>query len=93
MKAIWNGKIIAESHDTVVLEHNHYFPRSALKPEHFRDSNTHTTCYWKGKASYFHVLVDGETNEDAAWYYPSASEEAKVIEGRVAFWNGVQVTD
>lgn len=91
MKAMWNGKLLAESDETVVLENNHYFPPAALKMEHFRPSKTHTTCHWKGQASYYHVEVDGQTNEDAAWYYPSASEEAKRIEGRVAFWKGVQV--
>lgn len=91
MKAMWNGKVLAESDDTVVVENNHYFPPAALKMEHFRPSKTHTSCYWKGKASYYHLEVDGQTNEDAAWYYPSASEEAKSIEGRVAFWKGVQI--
>jgi uncharacterized protein (DUF427 family) len=91
MKAMWNGKLLAESDETVVVENNHYFPPAALKMEHFRPSKTHTTCHWKGVASYYHLEVDGQTNEDAAWYYPSASEEAKSIEGRVAFWKGVKI--
>jgi uncharacterized protein (DUF427 family) len=91
MKAMWNGKLLAESDETVVVENNHYFPPAALKMEHFRPSKTHTTCHWKGVASYYHLEVDGQKNEDAAWYYPSASAEAKSIEGRVAFWKGVKI--
>lgn len=91
MKAIWNGAVLAESDDTLVLEGNHYFPREAMKPEYFRESATHTTCPWKGVASYYDVVVDGKVNKDAAWYYPSPSVKAQRILGRVAFWHGVTV--
>lgn len=92
MKAIWNNQIIAESEETLVVENNHYFPPSTIRKEFFEESNTHTHCPWKGDASYFTIEVDGKRNEDAAWYYPSASELAKNIEGYVAFWKGVEVT-
>jgi uncharacterized protein (DUF427 family) len=91
MKAIWNGATLAESKDTVVVEGNHYFPRNSIAEGFFRDSSHHTTCPWKGIASYYDVVVDGKVNENAAWYYPAASDAAKNIEGRVAFWKGVQV--
>ena len=91
MKAVWNGVILAESDDTVVVEGNHYFPASALRRDCFRDSKTHTTCPWKGIASYYDVVAGGQVNRDAAWYYPSASQAAKNIEGRIAFWKGVQI--
>ena len=91
MKAIWNGQVIAESDDTIVIEGNHYFPEDSIKKEFFEDSNTHTQCHWKGTASYYNVNVEGNTNSDAAWYYPEASDLAKNIEGRVAFWKGVEV--
>jgi len=91
MKAIWKNKVIAESDDTVVVENNHYFPATALVQEYFRPSNTNTTCFWKGIASYFDVVVDGEVNEDAAWFYPTPAAAAANIKDRVAFWRGVQV--
>ena len=91
MKAIWNGQIIAESEDTLVVENNHYFPPSSIKEEFFKESNTHTTCPWKGEASYYTVEVAGESNQDAAWYYPETSDLAKNIKGYVAFWKGVEV--
>ena len=91
MKAIWNNRILAESNDTVVVENNHYFPADSLEKEYFKYSNTHTTCPWKGKASYYTLEVDGKTNKDAAWYYPEVSELAKGIKGRVAFWKGVEI--
>ena len=90
-KAIWRGTTIAESDDTVVVEGNHYFPRESVRDEYLRDSSTHTTCPWKGVASYYDVGVNGATNKDAAWYYPKAKEAAREIEGRVAFWRGVEV--
>ncbi|MDP5171627.1 MAG: DUF427 domain-containing protein [Bacteroidia bacterium] len=93
MKAIWNGQIIAESKDTVVVEGNHYFPKESLKQDFFRDSELSSVCPWKGTASYYHVNVDGKINADAAWYYPETSTAAKKIEGRIAFWKGVQVTE
>lgn len=91
MKAIWNNTILAESQDTVVIENNHYFPKESLNLEYFAESGTHTVCPWKGTASYYSLVVDGETNADAAWYYPKASHAAKAIEGRVAFWKGVRI--
>ena len=90
-KAIWNGAVLAESEDTIVVEGNHYFPPQALKREFFRDSETTTTCPWKGEARYYTIEVDGQTNRDAAWHYPAAKEAARHIEGRVAFWKGVKV--
>ncbi len=93
MKAIWNNTIIAESDETVVVENNHYFPAESIKKDFFKPSSTHTTCPWKGVASYYTLEVDGQTNEDAAWFYPEVSELARGIKGRVAFWKGVQVTD
>jgi uncharacterized protein (DUF427 family) len=83
--------VIAESDDTVVVEGNHYFPESSLKKECFAPSDTHTTCGWKGVASYFDVVVDGKTNKDAAWFYPTPLEKAANIKGHVAFWHGVTV--
>ena len=91
MKAIWNGTILAESDDTVVVEGNHYFPASSLKREHFADSDTHTTCSWKGVASYYTIEAGGQKNPDAAWYYPTPKDAAKEIVDRVAFWKGVEV--
>ena len=93
MKAIWNGAVIAESNSTVVVEGNHYFPREALDDALIDTSDKTTVCSWKGKASYFSLVVDGRRNEDAAWYYPSPKHAAKKIAGRVAFWRGVQVVD
>ena len=91
MKATWKGAVLAESEDTVVVEGNHYFPADSVRREHFRESATHTTCPWKGVASYFDVVVGGEVNRDAAWYYPEPKDAAKEITGRVAFWRGVKV--
>ena len=93
MKAIWNGAVLAESAETVIVEGNHYFPPDTLDRRYFRPSDHHTTCGWKGIASYYDVIVDAKVNENAAWYYPETSEAARNIEGRVAFWKGVQVTD
>ena len=90
-KATWNGAVLAESDDTVVVEDNHYFPRESVRFEFFRDSDTHTICPWKGTASYYTLEVEGETNPDAAWYYPTTKDAAKHVEGYVAFWNGVAV--
>jgi uncharacterized protein (DUF427 family) len=92
MKAIWNGQVIAESDDTINIEGNQYFPADAINKEYFKPSGTHTTCPWKGEASYYTLHVDGKENKDAAWYYPEAKPMAKSIEGRVAFWKGVHVT-
>ena len=91
MKAIWNGQVLAESDDTVVVENNHYFPADSLRREYFKASETHTRCPWKGEAHYYSIVVDGKENRDAAWFYPSAKDAARNIEGRVAFWKGVSV--
>ena len=93
MKAIWNGEIIAESKDTVIIEGNHYFPPASVKKEFFTLSNTHSTCPWKGVASYYTIEVNGDSNTDAAWYYPEVSTLANGIKGYVAFWNGVEVSE
>ncbi|MBK6865827.1 MAG: DUF427 domain-containing protein [Ideonella sp.] len=91
MKAIWNGTVVAESDDTVVVEGNHYFPESALKREYVVGSNHRSSCQWKGQALYYSLLVDGDLNPDAVWYYPEPLEAAAAIKDRVAFWKGVQV--
>jgi uncharacterized protein (DUF427 family) len=91
MKAIWNGTIVADSDDTVVVEGNHYFPAAALKREFVAPSDTHTTCPWKGVASYYTLTVDGARNADAVWYYPEPKPAAAQIRDRVAFWKGVRV--
>jgi uncharacterized protein (DUF427 family) len=92
MKAIWNGAVLAESDDTVVVEGNHYFPEESLDASFFEDSSTHTICSWKGEASYKTVVVDGERNPDAAWHYPAPLEAAEHVRDRYAFWNGVEVS-
>ncbi len=91
VRAIWNGTVVAESDDTVVVEGNHYFPPSSLRSEHFRPSQKHTTCGWKGEASYYDVVVDGQINADAAWFYPTPKSAAEHVRDRVAFWKGVRV--
>ena len=90
--ASWNGTVIAQSDDTVVVEGNHYFPRSAVSDGVLVESSKTSVCPWKGTASYFSVVVDGETNADAAWYYPEPKDAAAQIKDRVAFWKGVEVT-
>jgi len=93
MKAIWNGKIIAESIETIVVEGNHYFPPTSINNEYFKSSQLITTCPWKGEASYYTVEVDGAVNEDAAWFYPSPKNAAAEIKEHVAFWKGIEVSD
>jgi uncharacterized protein (DUF427 family) len=93
MKAIWKGKIIAESDDTVVVEGNHYFPSDSLRSEFFQPSDQTSVCPWKGTARYYDLDVDGQHNEGAAWYYPDPKRAAAEIKGRVAFWRGVEVVD
>lgn len=93
MKAIWNGKTIAESDDTVVVEGNHYFPLDAVRRDLLLASDHTSSCPWKGTANYYSLLVEGDTNSDAAWYYADPKDAAKEIQGRVAFWRGVQVSD
>jgi len=90
-KAIWNNTVLAESDQTIVVEGNHYFPPSSVNWQYFTPSDTHTTCFWKGVASYYHVVVNGQINKDAAWYYPDPKEAARQIKDYVAFWHGVQV--
>ena len=91
MKAIWNGKVLAESNATVIVEGNHYFPPESIHQEYFQPSDKHTTCPWKGVASYYNVVVDGQVNKDAAWFYADPKPAAKQIKDRVAFWRGVEV--
>ena len=93
MKAIWNGAVLAQSDDTVVVDGNHYFPAESLDAARFEDSATHTICSWKGEASYKTVVVAGERNVDAAWFYPDPSEAAAMVSARVAFWRGVEVVE
>ena len=90
-RAIWNGTVLAESDRCLVVEGNQYFPPEALKREYLRPSDTHTVCGWKGTASYYDVVVDGQVNKDAAWYYPAPKDAAAQIAGYVAFWRGVTV--
>ena len=91
VQAIWNGTVIAESDDTVLVEGNHYFPADALKREYVDFSNHKTMCPWKGQALYYSLLVDGDLNTDAVWYYPDPKPEAERVRGRVAFGNSVKV--
>ena len=93
MKAVWNGTVLAESDDTVVVEGNHYFPPESIKKEYFQASDATTICPWKGKASYYDVVVDGQVNRSAAWYYPSPNRAANQIKDHIAFWHGVRVLD
>jgi uncharacterized protein (DUF427 family) len=88
---MWNDSVLAESDDTVVVEGNHYFPVASLRPDLVRPSDHHTVCGWKGTASYYDVVVDGQVNPNAAWYYPEPKEAAAQIRDRVAFWKGVVV--
>ena len=90
-KAIWNGVVLAESDQTEMVEGNHYFPPDAINREYFQESSHHTTCPWKGVASYYTVEVAGQKNENAAWYYPAPKAAANNIKNYVAFWRGVQV--
>lgn len=91
MKAIWNGVVVAESDDTVLVEGNHYFPAEALKRELVLPSNQRTSCAWKGEARYYTLFVDGDTNPDAVWYYPDPKPGAEAVKDRVAFWKGVRI--
>ena len=91
MQAIWKNTVLAQSDNTVVVEGNHYFPPESIHREFFKQSATHTTCPWKGLASYYSIEVNGDTNKDAAWFYPKAKDAAKPIEGYIAFWRGVEI--
>lgn len=90
-KAIWNGAVLAESDRCEVVEGNYYFPSESINRHYFKESDTHTTCPWKGEASYYDIVVGGQTNKAAAWYYPSPTEAAQHIKSHVAFWKGVKV--
>ena len=91
MKAIWNAAVLAEADKTEVVEGNHYFPPDSLRRQYFKASDTHTVCGWKGTASYYTIVVNGQENKDAAWYYPEPLPAAKNIAGFVAFWKGIQI--
>ena len=93
MKAIWNGEIIAEYADTVMVEGNHYIPVESVNMKYLMPSDTRTTCPWKGEARYYSIEVGGKKNIDAAWYYPEPKEAAANIKGCVAFWKGVEVKE
>lgn len=93
MKAVWNGEVLAESDDTVVVEGNHYFPASSLRNEFFKQSSHTTSCPWKGTASYYDLDVAGQQNPGAAWYYATPKDAAKQIAGRIAFWRGVELSE
>ncbi len=93
MQATWNDTVLAEGDATIELEGNQYFPSSAVNMDYLTASTHQTTCPWKGEARYYHVEVDGERNENAAWYYPNPKEAASEIEGYIAFWNGVEVSE
>lgn len=91
MKATWQGATLAESDDTIIVEGNHYFPPDSLNRSHFGPSGKHTTCSWKGEASYYDITVNGTINQDAAWFYPEPKEAASNIKDHVAFWKGVTI--
>ncbi len=93
MKAIWKNTVIAESQNTIEVEGNQYFPPDSIKTEYLIASNTNSVCYWKGTASYYNIAVDGQVNNDAAWYYPNPSDRANNIVNHVAFWKGVEITN
>ncbi len=93
MQAIWNGEVIAESDDTVVVENNHYFPRSSVKEALLTPSETTSYCGWKGDCNYYNLIVDGKENPDAVWYYADPFAKAEMIRDRVAFWKGVEVRE
>ncbi|MDP9130260.1 MAG: DUF427 domain-containing protein [Candidatus Binatota bacterium] len=93
MKAVWQNTVVAESNETIVVEGNHYFPLESIKKDCFAPSDTHSTCPWKGLASYYHVKVGDQVNQDAAWFYPEPKEAAGSIKNYVAFWRGVAVSE
>jgi len=93
VQAIWNNQVIAESDETVIVDRNHYFPYNSVNQEFLKGSQHQTTCPWKGEASYYDIVVDGQTNKDAAWYYPQPKDEAKHIKNYVSFWKGVDIIE
>ncbi len=93
MKANWNGTIIAESNETIIIENNHYFPLNSVNKEFLKSSDTQSVCPWKGKAAYYTLTVNGQENKDAAWFYPEPKDAAKQIKNYVAFWKGVKISE
>lgn len=93
MKAIWNGKVIAESDNTIIVENNHYFPQNSINTDFIIDSEHTSVCPWKGLASYKSLTVDDKINENAVWYYPNPKEAATKIKDHFAFWKGVEIID
>ncbi|UCF13641.1 MAG: DUF427 domain-containing protein [Thermoplasmatales archaeon] len=93
VKAVWKDKVIAETDDYEMVEGNYYFPPESVKKEFLKESDTHTTCLWKGLASYYDIVVEGEVNKDAAWYYPDPKPAANKIKNYIAFWKGVEVKE
>ena len=93
MKATWENTVVAQSNETIVVEGNHYFPPDSINPEYFAPSDAHTTCPWKGVASYYHVKVGEKVNSDAAWFYPQPKDAAKSIKNYIAFWRGVKIAE
>jgi uncharacterized protein (DUF427 family) len=93
MKAVWNGEVIAESNETVIIEGNHYFPHDSIIKAYYKESNTHSNCPWKGIANYYTLIVNGAENQDAAWYYPKTTELANGFKNYVAFWKGVKIEE
>ena len=91
MRATWRNTVLAQSDSTIVVEGNHYFPPDSINRDHFKESSTHTTCPWKGLASYYDIEANSEVNKDAAWYYPDPKDAAKQIRGDAAFWKGMKV--
>ena len=91
MKATWNGQVIADSDETIVIEGNHYFPPDSISYEFLKNSDKKSVCPWKGAASYYDIEVGGARNEGAAWYYPEPKDAAKEITGYVAFWKGITI--
>lgn len=93
MKAVWNNKVLAESSNTIRIEGNHYFPPEDVNNEYLKESSTHTICPWKGKASYYNIVVGRKKNIDAAWYYPNPKDVVTEIRNYVAFWRGVEIVE
>ena len=92
-KAIWNDVVLAESDCFEKVEGNIYFPADSINKQYFKESNTHTICGWKGTANYYSIVVDGQENKDAAWYYPEPKSAAENIKGYIAFWHGIEVSE
>ncbi|MBS9524325.1 DUF427 domain-containing protein [Litoribacter ruber] len=91
MKAIWKDTVLAESNETILLENNHYFPAKSVNMQYLKESANTSTCPWKGHAKYYHVEVNGEQNDNSAWYYPEPKAAAEDIKGHIAFYKGVEI--